>query len=93
VEDLRPFRWLRRAGFVARRIRFGVTETRALESAKCSKTTPDDEQLVKASPKNVSLDGVVQDTDGQDGFSLGGSFVQSAGNHVDELRSHGSSKR
>ena len=35
-------------------------------------------------PQNVSLDGVVQDPDGQEGFGLGGWFIQSGGNDLEE---------
>ena len=34
---------------------------------------------------NVSLDGVVQDPDGQEGFGRGGWFARSGGNDVDEF--------
>jgi dihydrofolate reductase len=34
-------------------------------------------------PQNVSLDGVVQDPDGQEGFTLGGWFVQSGGKDLE----------
>jgi dihydrofolate reductase len=33
---------------------------------------------------NVSLDGVVQDPDGEEGFRLGGWFVESAGTDLEE---------
>lgn len=33
-------------------------------------------KIVMSGPQNVSLDGVVQDPDGQEGFELGGWFVQ-----------------
>ena len=33
-------------------------------------------KIVISGPQNVSLDGVVQDPDGKEGFSLGGWFVQ-----------------
>ena len=33
-------------------------------------------KIVMSGPQNVSLDGVVQDPDGQEGFTLGGWFVQ-----------------
>ena len=36
-------------------------------------------KIVLGGPQNVSLDGVVQDPDGQEGFRLGGWFVQSLG--------------
>ena len=36
-------------------------------------------KIVMSGPQNVSLDGVVQDPDGQEGFSLGGWFVQHGG--------------
>jgi dihydrofolate reductase len=35
---------------------------------------------------NVSLDGVIQDPDGAEGFKLGGWFVQSGGEDLDEWR-------
>jgi dihydrofolate reductase len=36
-------------------------------------------KIVMSGPQNVSLDGVVQDPDGQEGFALGGWFVQFGG--------------
>jgi dihydrofolate reductase len=33
-------------------------------------------KIVMSGPQNVSLDGVVQDPDGQEGFALGGWFIQ-----------------
>ncbi|MGE5134621.1 MAG: dihydrofolate reductase family protein [Gemmatimonadota bacterium] len=41
-------------------------------------------KIVISGPQNVSLDGVVQDPDGQEGFRLGGWFVQSGGNDLEE---------
>ena len=35
-------------------------------------------------PQNVSLDGVVQDPDGQEGFALGGWFVEFGGEDLEE---------
>ena len=32
-------------------------------------------KIVMSGPQNVSLDGVVQDPDGEEGFKRGGSFV------------------
>jgi dihydrofolate reductase len=40
-------------------------------------------KIVMSGPQNVSLDGVVQDPDGQEGFSLGGWFVQFGGNDLE----------
>jgi dihydrofolate reductase len=40
--------------------------------------------LVLSGPQNVSLDGVVQDPDGQEGSSLGGWFVEFGGNDLGE---------
>ena len=40
--------------------------------------------IVMSGPQNVSLDGVVQDPDGQEGFRLGGWFVQSGGKDLEE---------
>ncbi|HEY4830546.1 MAG TPA: hypothetical protein VIH85_27515 [Solirubrobacteraceae bacterium] len=34
-------------------------------------------KIVMSGPQNVSVDGVVQDPDGEEGFRLGGWFVQS----------------
>ena len=41
-------------------------------------------KLVMSGPQNISLDGVVQDPDGQEGFKLGGWFVQSGGEDLAE---------
>ena len=41
-------------------------------------------KLVISGPQNVSLDGVVQDPDGQEGSSLGGWFVEFGGNDLVE---------
>jgi dihydrofolate reductase len=41
-------------------------------------------RIVLSGPQNVSLDGVVQDPDGQEGFKLGGWFVQYGGKDLDE---------
>jgi dihydrofolate reductase len=40
-------------------------------------------KIVMSGPQNVSLDGVVQDPDGQEGFRLGGWFVQFGGNDLE----------
>jgi dihydrofolate reductase len=41
-------------------------------------------KIVMSGPQNVSLDGVVQDPDGQEGFRLGGWFVRFGGNDLEE---------
>ena len=41
-------------------------------------------KIVMSGPQNVSLDGVVQDPDGQEGFTLGGWFVQFGGKDLEE---------
>jgi dihydrofolate reductase len=41
-------------------------------------------RIVMSGPQNVSLDGVVQDPDGQEGFGLGGWFVEFGGNDLEE---------
>src|SRR3954449_1711394 len=41
-------------------------------------------KLVMSGPQNVSLDGVVQDPDGAEGFGLGGWFVECGGKDLDE---------
>ena len=41
-------------------------------------------KIVLGGPQNVSLDGVVQDPDGQEGFRLGGWFVQFGGEDLQE---------
>jgi dihydrofolate reductase len=41
-------------------------------------------KIVMSGPQNVSLDGVVQDPDGQEGFKLGGWFVQFGGKDLEE---------
>jgi len=41
-------------------------------------------KIVMSGPQNVSLDGVVQDPDGAEGFELGGWFVQFGGNDLEE---------
>jgi dihydrofolate reductase len=40
--------------------------------------------IVMSGPQNVSLDGVVQDPDGEEGFRLGGWFVQFGGKDLEE---------
>lgn len=40
-------------------------------------------RIVMSGPQNISLDGVVQDPDGKEGFSLGGWFVQHGGNDLE----------
>ena len=41
-------------------------------------------KIVMSGPQNVSLDGVVQDPDGEEGFTLGGWFVQFGGKDLEE---------
>jgi dihydrofolate reductase len=41
-------------------------------------------KIVMSGPQNVSLDGVVQDPDGQEGFKLGGWFIESGGEDLEE---------
>src|SRR3977135_4106515 len=41
-------------------------------------------KIVMSGPQNVSLDGVVQDPDGQEGFGLGGWFVEFGGNDLEQ---------
>src|ERR687888_403131 len=41
-------------------------------------------KIVMSGPQNVSLDGVVQDPDGAEGFGLGGWFVEFGGKDLDE---------
>ena len=41
-------------------------------------------KLVMSGPQNVSLDGVVQDPDGAEGFKLGGWFVEFGGKNLEE---------
>ena len=41
-------------------------------------------KIVMSGPQNMSLDGVVQDPDGQEGFRLGGWFVQSGGKDLED---------
>ena len=41
-------------------------------------------KIVMSGPQNVSLDGVVQDPDGEEGFRLGGWFVQFGGSDLAE---------
>ena len=41
-------------------------------------------RIVMSGPQNVSLDGVVQDPDGQEGFGLGGWFVEFGGKDLEE---------
>ena len=40
-------------------------------------------KIVMSSPQNVSLDGVVQDPDGEEGFRLGGWFGQFGGKDLE----------
>jgi dihydrofolate reductase len=41
-------------------------------------------KIVMSGPQNVSLDGVVQDPDGAEGFALGGWFVEFGGGDLEE---------
>ena len=41
-------------------------------------------KIVMSGPQNVSLDGVVQDPDGEEGFRLGGWFTQFGGKDLEE---------
>jgi dihydrofolate reductase len=41
-------------------------------------------KIVMSGPQNISLDGVVQDPDGQEGFSLGGWFVEFGSKDLEE---------
>src|SRR4029450_8215361 len=41
-------------------------------------------KIVISGPQNASLDGVVQDPDGEEGFRLGGWFVEFAGKDLEE---------
>jgi dihydrofolate reductase len=41
-------------------------------------------KIVMSGPQNVSLDGVVQDPDGEEGFRLGGWFVQFGGRDLEQ---------
>ena len=41
-------------------------------------------KIVMSGPQNVSLDGVVQDPDGAEGFQLGGWFVEFGGSDLEE---------
>jgi dihydrofolate reductase len=41
-------------------------------------------KIVMSGPQNVSLDGVIQDPDGKEGFGLGGWFVQFGGQDLEE---------
>ena len=41
-------------------------------------------KIVMSGPQNISLDGVIQDPDGKEGFDLGGWFVQFGGKDLEE---------
>jgi dihydrofolate reductase len=41
-------------------------------------------RIVLSGPQNVSLDGVIQDPDGQEGFSLGGWFIEFGGKDLQD---------
>jgi dihydrofolate reductase len=41
-------------------------------------------KIVMSGPQNMSLDGVVQDPDGEEGFSLGGWFLQFGGKDLEQ---------
>lgn len=41
-------------------------------------------RIVMSGPQNVTLDGVVQGPDGEEGFRLGGWFVRSGGKDLEE---------
>jgi dihydrofolate reductase len=40
-------------------------------------------KIVMSGPQNISLDGVIQDPDGEEGFRLGGWFVESGGKDLE----------
>jgi dihydrofolate reductase len=41
-------------------------------------------KIVMSGPQNISLDGVIQDPDGQEGFGLGGWFVEFGGKDLEQ---------
>jgi dihydrofolate reductase len=51
---------------------------------KCRQKENQMAKIVISGPQNVSLDGVVQDPDGQEGFRLGGWFIQFGGADLEE---------
>jgi dihydrofolate reductase len=55
-----------------------------VESNKSDERRTDMGKIVISGPQNVSLDGVVQDPDGKEGFRLGGWFGQFGGEDLEE---------
>jgi dihydrofolate reductase len=65
---------IRRSVLLASNASTQDTDERRIEMAR----------IVISGPQNVSLDGVVQDPDGKEGFSLGGWFVEFGGKDLEE---------
>jgi dihydrofolate reductase len=65
---------IRRSVFLCTDASTRDTDERRTEMAK----------IVMSGPQNTSLDGVVQDPDGQEGFSLGGWFAESGGKDLED---------
>jgi dihydrofolate reductase len=56
----------------------------SVESYERTKRRTDMGKIVMSGPQNVSLDGVVQDPDGAEGFRLGGWFVEFGGKDLEQ---------
>src|SRR3954447_2520 len=65
-----------------RRSAFLVTDASSSEAVNSQRRTQMG-RLVMSGPQNVSLDGVVQDPDGEEGFRLGGWFGEFGGDDLD----------
>src|SRR3954447_5822683 len=81
-------RWISHASHV---MTSGRSQTRRSVSVAASASTPNTGEgnaemarIVMSGPQNMSLDGVVQDPDGQEGFGLGGWFVEFGGEDLKE---------
>jgi dihydrofolate reductase len=66
------------------KIRRALARTSSASTENTSERTAQMAKLVLGGPQNVSLDGVVQDPDGEEGFRLGGWFVQFGGEDLQE---------
>jgi dihydrofolate reductase len=65
-------------------IRRAIARTSSASTENTNERRAQMAKLVLGGPQNVSLDGVVQDPDGEEGFRVGGWFVQFGGEDLQE---------
>jgi dihydrofolate reductase len=65
-------------------IRRSISLAPSASTGNTNKRRPAMGKIVMSGPQNVSLDGVVQDPDGEEGFRLGGWFGQFGGKDLEE---------